>query len=603
VCEVGSPFLHTLYILSGICIYAGAHHALIARRQPIDRTHLWFALMCSAIALYVIAKAGAYQSGSAAMLVSQRRWELSFAVMLFMFFPWFVREYTGRRTPWLPAGFTLLMAAVLMANLLLPYGVGYMRLPDFSVLNLPWGERVADLRVPRQQQSAWFHVGLLGMILVLIYGLHASWRQYRHGERRRALTLAIAIAVFLALVLFNQLVNHGIVDFIHTAEFGFLALLLVMNQSLAYDERKFEQRMQAVLDNMPAVVYLKDLHGRYLLVNRQFRETFNFGNPAVKGKTDYDFLPKEQADTLRANDRRVMHECSALKFDESIEVGGVLRHYITCKFPILAPDGSLTAVGGTSMDVTDARRLEVERDSLREQVLHADRVARISTLSTSLAHELSQPLTAMLSNAQAGLRFLERGAPEVDEFRDILQDIVRDDERAIAIISGLRAMLRQKNTARERVDLANVVIESLDLVHDEILRRGARCERELQTNCYILADNVQIQQVILNLVMNALDALDPRPTEQRRLWVAVSSDGGGQARVVVRDSGAGLPSNGAERIFESFYSTKGHGLGMGLALCRSIIESHGGRIWANDNSDQGATVQFILPLVSEEKKP
>lgn len=598
---MGSPFLHTLYILSGICIYAGVHHALIARRQPIDRTHLWFALMCSAIAAYVIAKAGAYQSGSAAMLVSQRRWELSFAVMLFMFFPWFVREYTGRRSPWLPAGFTLLMAAVLMANLLLPYGVGYMRLPEFSVLSLPWGERVADLGVPRRQQSAWFQIGRMGMILVLIYGLHASWRQYRHGERRRALTLAIAIAIFLAMVLFNQLVNHGIVDFIHTAEFGFLALLLVMNQSLAYDERKFEQRMQEVLDNMPAVVYLKDLHGRYLLVNRQFRETFDLGNPAVKGKTDYDFLPKDQADTLRANDRRVMHERSALKFDESIEVGGVLRHYITCKFPILAPDGSLTAMGGTSMDVTDARRLEVERDSLREQVLHADRVARISTLSTSLAHELSQPLTAMLSNAQAGLRFLDQDAPALDEFRDILKDIVRDDERAIAIISGLRAMLRQKNNAREWIDLADAVSEALNLIHDEIIRRGVCCDRELQPNCLVLSDKVQIEQVVLNLVMNALDALDDRSADQRRVVVSVTSDGDGQARVAVRDSGAGLPPDQVERIFDSFYSTKSQGLGMGLALCRSIVESHGGRIWATNNPDQGATMQFILPMARREQ--
>lgn len=595
-----SILLHALYVLGGVCAYAGLHHAYVGWRHPVDRAHLLFALMCLLIAAYVIAKAGAYDADSAELLVQRRRWELSFAIAVFVAFPWFVREHAGLRSAWMPLALSLIMLVVLMANLLLPYGVAYTRLPEFVTMMLPWGERVADLRVPRDQRGIWYQIGWSGMLLIFIYGLHAGWRQYRRGERRRAVSLAAAIGVFLAFFMFNRLVNDGVIEFTHTAEFGFLALLMVMNQSLVHDERKLEQRMLAVLDNMPAVVYLKDLHGRYLLVNRQFRKAFDYDNPGVRGRTDYDLFPKEQADGLRANDRRVMHDRGPLKFEESVDVGGEARHFVTCKFPVLAPDGTLIAVGGTSMDVTETRSLEKERDTLREKVLHADRVARVSALSTSLAHELSQPLTAMLSNAQAGLRFLERGAPSPEEFRDILQDIVRDDERAIAIISGLRAMLRQKNNARERIDLADAVTEALDLIHDEILRRSARCVRDLQQNCYVLADKVQIEQVILNLVMNALDALDLRAHGQRELRVSLASDGDGQVRLTVRDSGAGLPASRAEQIFESFYSTKSQGLGMGLALSRSIIESHGGRIWANDNADQGATVQFILPMVGKE---
>ena len=596
-----SILLHTLYVLSGVCAYAAMHHAYVGWRHPVDRAHLLFALMCLMIAAYVVAKAGAYESGSAELLVRRRRWELSFAMAFFVTFPWFVREYAGLRSAWLPWVLSLLMLAVFMANLLLPFGVGFARLPEFATMTLPWGERVADLRVPQDQRGVWFQIGWLAMLLIFVYGLYAGWRQYRRGERRRAMSLATAIGVFLVFFLFNRLVNDGVIEFTHTAEFGFLALLLVMNRSLAHDERASEQRMLAVLDNMPAAVYQKDLHGRYLLVNRQFRKIFDFDNPGVRGRTDYDLFSKEQADRLRVNDRKVMHDRSPMKFAETITVEGEPLHFVTCKFPILAPDGTLTGIGGSAMDVTDTRKLESERDSLREQVLHADRVARVSALSTSLAHELSQPLTAMLSNAQAGLRFLEKGAPEPGEVRDILQDIVRDDERAIAIISGLRAMLRQKNNARERIDLAGAVTEALDLLHDEILRRSALCERDLQQNCYVLGDKVQIEQVILNLVMNALDALDPRPASQRRLWISVAADGDGQARVAVRDSGMGFPSGQAERMFESFYSTKSQGLGMGLALCRSIIESHGGRIWANNNADQGATVQFILPMAGKEQ--
>lgn len=593
--------LHTLYILSGICAYAGAHHAYVGWRHPVDRTHLLFAVMCLTIAVYVVAKAAAYESGLAETLVHRRRWELASAMAFFVGFPWFVREYAGLRSLWIPQALSLLMLVVLMANFLLPFGVGFARHPDFTTMTLPWGETVADLRVPQNQRGVWFQIGWLAMLLVFVYGLYASRRQYLRGERRRALLLAASIGTFLAFFLFNRLVNEGMIEFTHTAEFGFLALILVMNQSLAHDERKLEQRMQSVLDNMPAAVYLKDLHGRYLFVNRQFRKQFVFDCHGVRGRTDYDLFPKEQADSLRANDRRVMRERSSVDVEETVDVNGEARVYSVCKFPILAPDGALLAIGGAATDLTDARRLESERDSLRERVLHADRIARVSALSTSLAHELSQPLTATLSNAQAGLRFLEQGEPALGEIRDILQDIVRDDGRAIAIISGLRAMLRQKINARDCVDLAGAVAESLGLLHDEILRRNAACECDLQPNCYVLADKVQIEQVVLNLTMNALDALDVRPAGQRRLRVSVASDGDGQVRVVVRDSGVGLSSGQAERLFESFYTTKSQGLGMGLALCRSIIEAHGGRIWANNNADQGATVQFILPMAGKEQ--
>jgi PAS domain S-box-containing protein len=596
---MNSLLIHTLYALSGVIVYAALHHALIAWRRPVNRLHLLFSLMCAMLAAYVVAKAGSYEATAAEMLVRQRRWEFSFSVALFILFPWFVREYSGLRTPWLPVGLSLLMTAVLMANLLLPYGVGFTRLPELATVILPWGERIVDLRVTEHQRGPWFNVGRLGMILVFIYSLYAGWRQYRGNDRRRALMLVLAIAVFLAFFLFNQLVNHGIVDFIHTAEFGFLALVLLMNQSLSYDVREIERRTQEVLDNMPEVVYVKDLNGRYMFANRRFEELLQKDNPGIRNRTDYDLFPREQAARLQANDHRVVRDRRPLQFEEVIEVSGRARYFVTRKFPILATDGTPYAIGGTSMDVTESRRIEKELDALRDQVLHTDRVARISALSSSLAHELSQPLTAMLSNSQAGLRLLAQGAPEPDVFRDILQDIVRDDERAIAIISGLRAMLRQKKNARERVGLADVVSEALGILQDDILRRRVQCERELQPGCNVLADKVQIEQVVLNLIMNALDALDARPAGQRRLRVAVTSDGEGQARVTVRDSGTGLPPDQVERIFDSFYSTKSDGLGMGLALSRSIVEAHGGRIWANDNTDQGATVQFILPVMEE----
>ncbi|MCO6412218.1 MAG: PAS domain-containing protein [Thiogranum sp.] len=596
---MNSILIPLLYGLTGITAYTAMHHAIIAWRRPAERTHLLFALLCAIIAAYVVAKTISYQTDSAQELIDARRVEVSFAAIIFIILPWFVRAYTGQRALWLPAVLNLLLLTVMVANLRLPYGLSFTGFPEFSYLELPWGERVADLRV--HQHGDWYQIGWLGMFLVFAYSLYASWRQLRRGERRQALALAGAIAVFMGFVLFNRLVNSGVVQFTHTAEFGFLALVFMMNQSLLHALHETERQMQAMLDNVPAVVYLKDLQGRYLLVNRQFRERFHIGDAAVTGKSDYDLFPAAQAETLRFNDSRVLQECRPAQFDESVDVDGETRHFLTIKFPVLTPEGMPQALGGASTDVTHARQLAREMDALREQVLHADRVARVSALSTSLAHELSQPLTAMLSNAQAGLRFMEQGGDALDECRDILQDIVRDDERAIAIIGGLRAMLRQKGAAREPIALADAVTEALDLMRDETLRRGVHCECRLDDDSKVFADKVQIEQVMLNLVMNALDALDGSPAGQRHLLVSVATDGDGQARVAVRDSGPGLPPNQHDRIFDSFYSTKSQGLGMGLALCRSIIESHGGRIWASDNADQGATVQFVLPIVAERQ--
>ena len=585
-----------LYGMTGLCAYAALHHALIAWRRPTGRTHLLFALACALVAAYVLAKTGTYHADTAQALVQWRRLETSFAAMLFMVLPWFAREYSGQQSVWPPLVLSLFMGALLVANTVLPYGLAYTGLPESTDTTLPWGERVVDLRT---HPSAWYHAGGVAMLLVFVYALYGTAKQYQRGDRRRAVALAAAVGLFMTLVAFNRLVNAGIIDFMHTAEFGFLSLVFVMNQALTGEFRAIERRMQAVLDNVPAVVYLKDLEGHYLVINRQFEALFRVTNANVLGKTDYDLFPAAQANALRLSDRRALDERQPRQFEEMVDVDGHPRDFLTIKFPVWGHDEAPYAVCGVSTDMTASRQTAREVDSLRQQVWHSDRVARLGAISTSLAHELNQPLTAILSNAQAGLHFLDRADPASQEFRDILEDIVRDNKRAIAVINGLRAMLRQQRSSREPVELSDIVTGALELLKSEIVERGVECECALTDGSRVLADKVQIGEVMLNLLMNAVDALDDRPAGQRRLHVSVATDGDTQARVVVRDSGSGLPPNQLERIFETFYSTKAQGLGMGLALCRSIIESHGGRIWANDNEDQGATVQFVLPVAME----
>jgi len=586
-----------LYLLAGACLYAAFHHAAKVRGRPLNWTHLWFFLLCLMVAGHVVAKAGGYQAQSAEEIVFWRRWDTAFAAMVFIFLVWFVREYAGLRSVWGPALLSLLLFAFVPLAMLLPHGVVFTELPAMIDHTLPWGEQVTDIRVrpfTNAHGAGWFAV-----LMSLAYGLYGGVQQYRRGEYTRARWLLVALAVFLLLLTINFVEDLGLLDFFYVGEFGFLALVFLMNRALELESRMARQHMEAVIHHVPALVYLKDLKGRFLLVNRGFEDLVGVPRPALIGRTDDKLFPPVDAERLRVNDRRVLESGHAVEFDEMVNIGGEALSFVTLKFPILDVDGRPLGVCGISTNVSAERELKDQIGTLKSQVWHADRVARVQTLGSSVAHELRQPLAAILANAEAGLHLLSREGADPTEMRDILQDVVRDNRRAIRIIEGLREMLRQGRSTRVRVLLGDLVSEVLDYLQGEVRRRGVVCERSLDPSCFVVVDKVQIGQVIMNLAMNALDAMEDRPIDQRQLSISVQPDEAGQACLTVRDSGSGLPPDASERIFEGLFSTKARGLGMGLALSRSIIEAHGGRIWATNNPEGGATVQLVLPLADD----
>ncbi|MCC6713969.1 MAG: PAS domain S-box protein [Gammaproteobacteria bacterium] len=263
-------------------------------------------------------------------------------------------------------------------------------------------------------------------------------------------------------------------------------------------------------------------------------------------------------------------------------------------------ESPLRAVG-TIQDVSEARRTEEETRELRTQLWHSDRIARTGTLTASLAHELNQPLTAILSNAQAGLRFLAHGNPDIAELREILADIVRDDKRAAAVIGGLRAMMRRKETDRESVELATVLNEILGLLHSELIGAGIELGTEFAEGCRVLGDRVQLQQVVLNLVMNAVEAMRDSKTCARRISISCRrADRAVEVRM--QDTGPGISPERRESVFDAFVTTKRQGMGLGLAICRSIVESHGGRIRVEPgDGGAGATFVFELPAIADAR--
>jgi PAS domain S-box-containing protein len=255
---------------------------------------------------------------------------------------------------------------------------------------------------------------------------------------------------------------------------------------------------------------------------------------------------------------------------------------------------------GTDTDITERKQAELEAREQRVQLAHLTRVATLGELSGALAHELNQPLTAILSNAQACRHLLAREPVDVAELREILDDIVQDDKRAGEVIRRLRALLEKGEAQLHPLDLNEVVRDVMVLAHADLINRNVAVNLQLATDlAQIRGDRIQLQQVLLNLIVNACDAMQATPAAGRTIGLATSSDSDGWVRLAVSDSGHGILANARDRIFEPFFSTKETGLGLGLAVCRSIVTAHGGRLSGGNNRVSGATFALLLPALAD----
>jgi signal transduction histidine kinase len=242
------------------------------------------------------------------------------------------------------------------------------------------------------------------------------------------------------------------------------------------------------------------------------------------------------------------------------------------------------------------RRAETVADELRRELTHLSRVETMGALSGALAHELNQPLAAILSNAQAARRFLAMQPARIEDVRDALEDIVLDDERAGRVIQRLRGMLRRTEAQTQLVDLNDAIRDVLDLARGDLVSRGVTVSAELQPGLPpVIGDRVQIQQVLLNLILNGCDAMAGMDSGQRRLTVVTRTTETGGAGFAVVDRGTGIADAAMAKIFQPFVTTKENGLGLGLAICQTIISAHGGRLWATNNTGTGATLHVALP--------
>jgi PAS domain S-box-containing protein len=265
--------------------------------------------------------------------------------------------------------------------------------------------------------------------------------------------------------------------------------------------------------------------------------------------------------------------------------------------------GQPVNVGVVCRDITERKRAEAEaRENDRRyretqmELAHANRVATMGQLTASIAHEVNQPIAATVTNAQAALRWLHAGSSHLEKVQQSLTSIVDDATRAGEVIDRIRALIKKAPPRKDRLDVNGMILEIIEITRGEALKNGISVLTELADHLPVVeADRVQLQQVLLNLIVNALDAMGAANEGPRQLLISTGKVETSGVLVAVQDSGPGLEAAMLERVFESFYTTKPTGLGLGLSICRSIIEAHGGRLWASTNQGRGATFQFNLP--------
>jgi PAS domain S-box-containing protein len=597
-------------MVTGACVTMALIHLRTGLRQKPGAAHLLFSLNAFVVAVFSCLELASTRAGSPAQILELQRWLDFVGAALFISLTAFVWVFLGTGRKWLAFLGPVVMCAPLIFDLLPQPKALFLEIPTLRTVQTFGG---ATYTVAEGVRNPLLWVFYLGVLLILVFVADSSFTLWRQGTRRRAAVVGGTITLFvLGAGVQANLVDAGILRTPYLVSFAYLAIVMAMGTELsddvlhaaelARDLRESEARMTLAADAANLGIWTRDLVLNEIWATDKWRALFGFSM-----SEQLELNPILQR--LHPDDREILTQTLA----RAVEGGG---GYET-EYRIVLPDGQLRCIASrgrvefngagkallvrdVSVDITARKQAEAEALRQRAELAHLSRVTMLGELSGSLAHELNQPLGAILRNTEAAEIFLQEPSPDLDELRAIVADIRNDDQRAGAVIERIRSLLKRREVEHNLLDLNVLVSEVVGLVRPDAGSRKVQLALEPVSSIPLVrGDRVQLQQVLLNLLLNAMDAVNECAPDLRRVTVSIQP-AGTLVEVTVSDTGHGIPPDKFARLFDPFFTTKANGMGMGLPISRRIMEAHFGSIRAENGSAGGATFHFTLPVAKEE---
>jgi len=599
-------------VSASACLTLAAINFLFWCRNHKAWANLLFSLTATSTGAFAFCELWMMRANTPAEFAAVLKWGHIVVWLLLVSNVGFVRLYLKSGRIWLAWTACGLRTLALLLNFLSGQNLNYLeviRLQHVSFL----GESVA---IAEGVPNPWMLVGQLSLVVWLIFTAEASVAAWRRGDRNRAVTVGGSI-VFFALVSSIQapLVLWGIVRAPISASLFFTGMVAVMGYELGgemlraselhrklqvseSDLHEINERMRLAVEGAGLGIWIRDLTRNEIWASDKWRALFGFPET---GRLDLDKI----LERIHADDR----DRFCLVVEKATEGSG---SYET-EYRVVLPSDELRWIGsrgrvefdsagkaivvrGVSQDITARKTAEQETQNLRREIAHAGRVSMMGQLASALAHEINQPLGAILRNAEAAELFMQDKSPDLDEIRAILADIRKDDQRAGNVIDRMRGLLKRHDLDKRPVDVGELVGEVAALVRSDAAARHIKLELAVANHLpLVFGDSVHLQQVLLNLIVNGMDALNGHWGD-RRVSVTASLNGEETIEIAVSDSGQGISAEQLTHIFDPFFTTKPNGMGMGLPISRMIIEAHKGRIWAENRNEGGASFRFTLPI-------
>jgi signal transduction histidine kinase len=583
------------------CLTLAAIHGFVWLRRRTEWASLMFCIMAIATAgmaaceLRMMGITDLNQLGPTVQWYNIFRWLVTVALVGFIHF-----HLRAGRT-WLEITVIGFRTVTLLLNLLLSPNPYYSSVEGLNRIMF-FGESVTAVEGTPNPLHL---MGQLSLLVLAAYLVDTTWRGYTRGDSVRALSIGTSSVFFvLALSLQTMLVLWGVVEAPIMASLFFLGIVATMAFELSEDmlrsarlaeelqisenELLRERRLtEAIFQGAPGLLFLQARDEKILRSNLPAEN--------VEG-TPFSFKPlldkEDQKNLAEAREQTFRDGSASFELDLHRNEEPPARHYFQTVRIELGDEPHLVGLG---IDVSARHALELELARQKDRLARVSELAAMSELSSSLAHEINQPLAIILSNAEAAQRQLEKPSPDHNELRDILQDIVAADIRAAEVIRRLRGILKRGEPVLEPVSASTLIEHVLQLLQPTLDTAGVTVSRRIPKRLpVLLADRIPVEQVLINLVKNAIEAMADNGAKGKSLAVSCSAEPGA-IQFSIRDNGCGLPEP-AEKIFEAFHSTKPDGLGLGLKICNTIVLAHGGRLWAENNKSRGATFHFHLPL-------